>query len=169
MGFWDVLRNLFSANKEVTEKEIDRSIKPAAQGEYKEETFSVVGVKYYMDGVNRLGSENPNWRKHVKTLAENGLCGKRIFRYNYTSKPVKLVFEPNNPHDRNAIMVQIAGQKVGYISRDDNRHVGQILKKHDVKFVSGFISGGPYKIVSENGSTEKMEKLITIKVKIGYR
>jgi hypothetical protein len=31
----------------------------------------------------------------------------------------ELVPEPSNPYDSNAVMVSIAGQKVGYLSRDD--------------------------------------------------
>ncbi len=32
-----------------------------------------------------------------------------------------LVPEPTNPHDRHAVMVQIDGQRVGYLSRQDAR------------------------------------------------
>ena len=81
---------------------------------------------------------------------------------------MKLILEDKNPHDRYAVMVQIAGEKVGYISQDQNRHVREILSKHEVKFISARISGGEYKVIAENGDTEKDSKRNYITVKIAY-
>jgi len=142
---------------------------PQEQGSsYAEETFQVVGVNYYEDNLKLLATANPNWRKGAKGLSELGLCGRKVYHYNYTNKPVKLLPEPTNKHDKNAIIVQIAGEKVGYINRDENRHVKNILENKRVKFISAFISGGEYKVVSANGDTVKMDSRISIKVKIGY-
>lgn len=134
----------------------------------KEETFDIAGVSYYLDNLQKLACANPDYRKRGKTLAEEGQAGKRIYRYNYVYKPVKLILEGKNPHDRYAVMVQIAGEKVGYISQDQNRHVREILSKHEVKFISARISGGEYKVIAENGDTEKDSKRNYITVKIAY-
>lgn len=134
----------------------------------KEETFDIAGVSYYLDNLQKLACANPDYRKRGKTLAEEGQAGKRIYRYNYVYKPVKLILEDKNPHDRYAVMVQIAGEKVGYISQDENRHVREILSKHEVKFISARISGGEYKVIAENGDTEKDSKRNYITVKIAY-
>lgn len=134
----------------------------------KEETFDIAGVSYYLDNLQKLACANPDYRKRGKTLAEEGQAGKRIYRYNYVYKPVKLILEDKNPHDRYAVMVQIAGEKVGYISQDQNRHVREILSKHEVKFISARISGGEYKVIAENGDTEKDSKRNYITVKIAY-
>lgn len=134
----------------------------------KEEAFDIAGVSYYLDNLQKLACANPDYRKRGKTLAEEGQAGKRIYRYNYVYKPVKLILEDKNPHDRYAVMVQIAGEKVGYISQDQNRHVREILSKHEVKFISARISGGEYKVIAENGDTEKDSKRNYITVKIAY-
>ena len=134
----------------------------------KEETFDIAGVSYYLDNLQKLACANPDYRKRGKTLEEEGQAGKRIYRYNYVYKPVKLILEDKNPHDRYAVMVQIAGEKVGYISQDQNRHVREILSKHEVKFISARISGGEYKVIAENGDTEKDSKRNYITVKIAY-
>ena len=134
----------------------------------KEETFDIAGVSYYLDNLQKLACANPDYRKRGKTLAEEGQAGKRIYRYNYVYKPVKLILEDKNPYDRYAVMVQIAGEKVGYISQDQNRHVREILSKHEVKFISARISGGEYKVIAENGDTEKDSKRNYITVKIAY-
>ena len=134
----------------------------------KEETFDIAGVSYYLDNLQKLACANPDYRKRGKTLAEEGQAGKRIYRYNYVYKPVKLILEDKNPYDRYAVMVQIAGEKVGYISQDQKRHVREILSKHEVKFISARISGGEYKVIAENGDTEKDSKRNYITVKIAY-
>lgn len=134
----------------------------------KEEILYVVGVQHYENNLKKLACPNPDYRKAGKTLSAEDKCMKKIFQYSYINKPVKLIPEPENLHDSNAVMVQIAGEKIGYISRDENQHVKQILSNHDIKFISSFISGGKYKVVSENGDAEKFENSISVKVKIGY-
>ena len=81
---------------------------------------------------------------------------------------MKLILEDRNSEDRYAVMVQIAGEKVGYISREENRHVREILSRHEIKYISAFISGGDYKEILENGDIEKNTKKIYITVKIAY-
>lgn len=92
---------------------------------------------------------------------------KKILPYRFINKPVKLLQEPNNPHDPFAVMVQIAGEKIGYTSHDENKLVNSILSDHDVEFIFSFISGGKYKVVSENGDVVKSDADISVKVRTG--
>ena len=148
-------------------------LKPAAKQQddspWQEETFSVVGVDYCMTGIKKLAEANPDWKLPAKALAEQDKLMHKIFRYNFIHKPLELIPEPSNPHDKNALMVQINGQKVGYISREENVHVKKILKQRRILFTSAFISGGEYKVVSQNGDTVKNEQHIRITVKIRYQ
>lgn len=134
-----------------------------------EERFDVVGTHYYLSNIAKLATSNPDWRKTGKALANQGYAGSRVYRFKYTNKPVILVRENDNPHDRNAVMVQIAGEKVGYISADEAPHVRDILTRHNVRFVSAFIGGGDYKEVFSDGSFQKYEDDPFIRVKIGYK
>ncbi|MDO5415278.1 MAG: HIRAN domain-containing protein [Bacillota bacterium] len=129
----------------------------------KKETYTVVGIDYYISNINKLRVSNPDYRKRT-----NLPLLKRIYRYSYINKPVKLVPEPKNPHDKNAIQVLIAGELVGYISREDNLQVGRIIKRSEIKYISSFIQGGEYKVVSANGDAVKSEDGLSINISIGY-
>lgn len=135
---------------------------------YTEEVFTIVGIHYYEKNLKELRLANPDYRKSAKTLIKEGKVGRRIYHWNYIKKPVKLIPEPNNPHDKNAVAVYIAGELVGYISRDDNIHVKEILTKYNIKFISSAIKGGEFKIACSDETFTKSDFGITITVKIGY-
>lgn len=136
---------------------------------YKEETFDAVGTHYYLKNIEKLATSNPEWRKQGKTLASHGYAGKRVYRYRYSNKPINLIQENNNSHDRNAVMIQIAGEKVGYISAEEAVHVRDILNHCTVQFISAFIGGGDYKEIFSDGTFEKHEGEPFVRVKIGYK
>ncbi len=157
---------LHPQNEHTTPKNPDSTKETSS---FTEEVFEVVGTYYYLENIGKLATRNPDWRKQGKTLAAQGHAGRRVYRYKYINKPVKLIQENKNPHDHNAVMVQIAGEKVGYISADEAVHVRTILNKHSVKFISAFIGGGDYKEVFSDGTFQKYEDDPFINVKIGYR
>lgn len=163
MGFFDLFKSSTSVSLETAHQ---NSSKPVRS--FQEKTYYVVGTQYYLGAISSLARVNPDWKKSGAVLASEGKVMEKIFKTNYINKPVKLVPEPQNKHDKNAIKVIISGKTVGYISREDNRKVKRILTQHDVKFISSFISGGPYKVVSENGDAVTVEKQLSIHVKIGY-
>jgi hypothetical protein len=132
------------------------------------EEYTVAGTYYYENNIMKLATSNKDYKCKSKTIIDNGDAGKKIFQYNFINKPVKLVPEPKNKHDKNAVQVIIAGELVGYISREDNIHVKNILSKREVKYISSFISGGKYKVVSLNEEVFKDEYNIKIQIKIGY-
>lgn len=146
--------------KSITKEEEDRTLK--------EETFYGAGVSYYARNIQKLACENPDWKLTSKRAVEIGKEGKRIFRYSYVNRPVKLQPEPDNEHDKNAIAIFIAGELVGYISRADNVHVKDILQKHEIKSVSGFIGGGDYKVIEDDGTISKDSTEIGVSVRIKY-
>lgn len=154
MGIFDFLKNLASHD------ESDRTLK--------EEDFRAVGVYYYEKNIKKLACKNPDWSLTAAQVIGAGKAGRKIFKNNYINKPVKLILEPNNPNDRNAVAVVFAGELVGYISHEENRHVREILQRHDVKSISGFIGGGEYKIISDDGKTMKAGHSFTVTVRIKY-
>ena len=124
--------------------------------------FEAAGSHYYLDNIGKLACKNPEYGKK----ALNTYSG-RIYRYNYINKPVKLVAEPHNKHDKNAVMVIIAGELVGYVPADMCKQVKNILKG-EVKYISSFIGGGHYKQVEDGQIVLKGEQGIKVNVKIGY-
>lgn len=147
----------------------EKSSAKSSEYSVQEETFEAVGVHYYLENVGKLATRNPDWRKNGKALVAAGFAGRRVYRYTYVNKPVKLIQENDNPHDRNAVMVQIAGEKVGYIDADEALHVRDILNHHIVYFISGFVGGGDYKEVREDGTFERYEAAPFVRVKIRYK
>ena len=133
-----------------------------------EETFHAVGVTYYENNIHQLARLNPEWKKTTATIIKEGKAGKRIFKNNYINRPVELIAEPGNPHDPNAVAVHFAGKLVGYISREENQRVRAILEGREIVSISGFIGGGAYKIVKENGETFSDVKGFSVSIRINY-
>ena len=133
-----------------------------------EESFHAVGVSYYENNIRKLACSNPDWKLSAAQLLDNGKAGKRVFKHNYINKPVKLIEEIDNPHDENAVAVVIAGELVGYISREDNIHVKDILQNHEIKALSGFIGGGEYKIIDEDGDFVKDVLGFSVNIRMKY-
>lgn len=70
-----------------------------------EERIAIVGESHYQDAIRSACGANPGEDVGFDCIAE-------------------LVPEPTNEHDPNAIMVQIEGRCVGYLSRSDARTFG---------------------------------------------
>lgn len=47
------------------------------------------------------------------------ICGRRKLNGEDKTVEAELVLEDENPHDRNAVRVEISGRQVGYLGRDD--------------------------------------------------
>ena len=134
----------------------------------KKEDYYITGTAYNKSNIKKLAVSNPDWKSTKAKLIKDGKGDDEIYRFNYINKPVKLIPEPKNEYDPNAVMVMIAGEKVGYITRNDNKKVNQILKKGDIKYISAYIHGGEYKYIDEDGNLVKDERPISIKVRIAY-
>lgn len=132
------------------------------------EDFHLVGVSYYHANIKKLANTNPQWNLSAAQILANGKADRKVYRNNYVNMPVKLIPEPKNPHDKNAVAVHFAGELVGYISREQNLHVLDILKRHEIKYISGFIGGGEYKVVSASGDVAISEDAHSVNVRIGY-
>lgn len=61
----------------------------------------------------------------------------RIYEYPITRVQVKLVPEPKNEYDPNAIAVTLNGMKVGYIPREDTKTARKYLNKIAIAEISG--------------------------------
>ena len=133
-----------------------------------EEKFTARGLPYCRSGLDKLKISNPEYRASAKKNIEDGLIMEKIYQYSYVDRPVKLVPEPRNKADKNAIMVMIAGEKVGYVPAELCAHFHHILRKGDIKYITAHYRGGTYKVVSANGDAVKLNEDLNITIKIGY-
>lgn len=127
-------------------------------------SFFVTGVEYRMDNLILLATEQKRFKMPVEKLTD--VDGKKLFRYYFKNEPVELIPEPTNPHDPDAIKVQIAGQHIGYVPRTDTKMVKMFLDA-GVSKLSAIISGGEYKIV-KNGIVTNYSDPIQITIRV-YR
>lgn len=91
--------------------------------------------------------------RNYYTNAEIKKDGYEVYQYWLSEKnTIKLVPEPENPHDPNAIMVVHDKMgKIGYIPRTDNVELAKFLEEsnNNVKITIN-LDGGPYKIYDED-------------------
>jgi len=137
-------------------------------GKLTKEDFTVYGVRYHKDSLKKLGVANEDWKKSAKAIIAEEKVMQKIYHYSYINKPVKIVPDTEGIYDKNALMVLIAGEHVGYISDGDTAHVKAILSQTSVKYITASIRGGEYKVVSLNGDSVKEEDSIKISVRIAY-
>ncbi len=137
-------------------------------GQLVKEDFAVVGVQYHADSLKRIASTTDDWKKGPKKLLAEGKATVRIFRYTYLNKPVRIEPDEKGIYDKNALMVLIAGEHVGYISEHDLSHVKSILATTSVKYITASITGGDSKIISTTGEETKSSARVRTKVRIAY-
>ena len=142
------------------EKFIDK-VKPESERTLKREQFQVVGIYYHMGEIGDLANLNPEYDLDGAELVKAGKVMQKVFRYRYTNKPVELKQEEY-------LNVYVAGKCIGCISSDDYQHVLDLIQKKDVKFISAYIYGGLYKVVSENGDAVSVDNEPKAKITIGY-
>ncbi len=93
---------------------------------------------------------------------------RKLYKYKFLDCPAEIVKEPDNPYDKNALAVVVDGEKIGYISRDDNLNVGELLKKHVIESIIATINGGAYKYIDDDGEVAKVNDDFRVKVSIRY-
>ncbi|HEK9571182.1 TPA: HIRAN domain-containing protein, partial [Streptococcus equi subsp. equi] len=73
----------------------------------------------------------------------------RIYKYNYLkSNEVKLVREPNNKHDQNAVKILVKNIFIGYIPHEIAKEINRYLKNKKYNYDASIsIYGGPYKTI----------------------
>lgn len=112
---------------------LENNPQPNKSGDYwskydETQKLSVVGESHYQGVLARL-SGAPRHGEH---------------RYECTAL---LVLEPDNPHDPKAVMVQVDGECVGYLSRQNARRFGPKIQKmteaEESPICPAFIGRGP--------------------------
>lgn len=123
--------------------------------------FSVRGTQYYQDSFTKLQLANPLWNSTLELIMECHKTMDKIPEFYYTNHPVKLVAEPKNEHDPNAIKVLINGKMIGYVPAELCLQVKEIMHNNPNYGLSAWIHGGKYKIVSSDGEANLFENSIT--------
>lgn len=107
----------------------------------------VAGESHYKDGIASLGTISRDYYWPAERLYEKFVDGDRVYKYQFDRLPARLIPEPDNEHDPNAIRVEVNGVKVGYIPRTETARISPLLA--DGVSVLASIMGGPHKVISE--------------------
>lgn len=128
----------------------------------KSKTYKVTAMQHYMSNIMKLASENFNYDNNKQDLIDRGLTNERVWKYEFHPSSVKLVPEPTNPHDKNAIMVLVDGEHVGYIKAGSCAHLLKVINEGRIADIKCTMGGGPYKYVDEEYDYEKDKTVYTM-------
>lgn len=95
--------------------------------------IEVVGTLYHTSDIKRIMEKNPKYQKPR---------AKRTYEYLPYSGDVDLRREPNNPYDKQAVVVVVKGETIGYIPREYAAEIGKAISKIKSSHVE--IWGGNY-------------------------
>ena len=162
----DILQTLHQNTIEQLSRSIDE-FAPAEQTESSatsavKKTYRLAGTSFCLDNIMQLAIENPDYDMTKKEIIEADMTSERIWLYDFYPETVELVPEPENPHDKNAIKVLIDGLHVGYIKAGSCAHLLKIINESRIRSIECRISGGPYKIVTEEYDDEKDKDVYTL-------
>ena len=171
--------NLFLSHKQTASKTPARNkkpanakpnVEPAAQVTgSKRETIKAAGISNYTDAVLSLGHENEEYSYSKKQIIEENLEDEDIWEYEFRMLPAKFVYEPDNPYDSNAIAITVAGEKIGYVKKEQTAHIRKLIDGGKLQSASCEIVGGKMKrLNSEDGTIEKKELNYGAKITLTY-
>lgn len=165
----------FNLRKKARDKSVDMvktgaskvvgQVKAKANATPKNITYPVKSWDIHREAIKSVLEQSKAWDYADKWLKTHN---KSLYKYKYLECPGELVKEPKNQYDKNAIAVMIDDATVGYISRDDNLAVAELLKKHVIESIIVTINGGPYKYIDEDGEVSKVNDDFNVKVSIRY-
>lgn len=112
-----------------------------------EYNYYVAGTSYREENLEMMLTRNPDFDETKAYLLDHYGEDDSIYRYNrhYTSD-IKFTPEPTNPHDPNAIRIDVDGNFVGYVKRGSTGRIRNLLNTPGVS-VRAEVYGGPYRYV----------------------
>ena len=113
--------------------------------------FKVKGISHYYDEFfKKFAQENEDYKLTNKELKEDFQDGDKVYKYEYSFNEVKLVPEPDNKYDPNAVRVEVDGCLIGYIDKAKTGRVKELLADPNFRRVELEIGGGDYKYIYED-------------------
>lgn len=111
------------------------------------EYIKIASVAHYQDTLLSLMQHNIDFDMSNADIKDAYEEGEKIPEYVYKSFEVKLIPEPTNVYDANAIQVLFNGQLVGYVKKGSCSHVKNLMKDAYFSVSVSDIGVGKYKII----------------------
>lgn len=112
--------------------------------EKNKENLKVAGISYRTEAVESLGTRNEEYDSSKKYIINN-MADDYIYEYDFPTLPAELRFEPDNPHDPNAIAVYAAGTLIGYVKSGSTSHIRNLINSGRIESAVCKIRGGNFK------------------------
>lgn len=114
--------------------------------------FTVTGMTHYLDNLLSLTEEDSDYllkgKEFIEEYEGRGVVDRNWFNPKLNSQ-VELIPEPSNPHDPNAVRVEVAGKHIGYIKSGSCSQVKNLLTR-GAKVTLSEIHYGPAKWTYED-------------------
>lgn len=115
-------------------------------------SFDGVGMYYHEDNLAKIAEENEDYRLSKSSIEKEFGEDEPVYQYTYDGF-YKLVPEPDNPHDPNAIAIRLDDVTIGYIAKKDTQRVHELLGKG--LYYRTYVSGGHCKIIEDDELIER--------------
>lgn len=129
-----------------------RHISPAGEADAE---CAVVGESFHRDAIAGLGKLSRAYYVPRDRLFGLYVEGDTVPKYEFERMEAELVPEPDNPHDANAIRVDVCGETIGYVPRYETERVRALLDEGATADVE--ITAGPDKLIRDAGGVLDFE------------
>lgn len=117
--------------------------------------FTVHGEYYHQEAIKSIAKENPDFKLSRKEILSKYEDGSIIHQYEFKINNVDFEAEPTNPYDPEAIKVFFNDAHIGYIRKGGTENFRRYAQGENIKKTTGFLHGGPYKIISTGGDGKR--------------
>jgi len=114
--------------------------------------FDGVGMYYHEDNLAKIAEENADYRLTKSSIEKEYGEDEPVYQYTYDGF-YKLVPEPDNPHDPNAIAIRLDDITIGYIAKKDTQRVHELLSMG--MYYETSVSGGHCKLIEDEKLLER--------------
>lgn len=135
------------ATDSVNEPEKTGFVMPDYDDDY---DFKVSGTSFRKENFYDILSEDYFWDMTKGELVELGMIDEPIYKYENGGGEAKLIPEPDNQYDPDAIAVYVDDTHVGYVPSKKCAKVKRLLDSGTIVYAFAEIYGGPFKIIREN-------------------
>lgn len=130
------------------------------------ERMKVAGTSFRQEEIRSIGEKNEDCSLTKRELLED-FEGEKVYALDW-DPDVRLVPEPENEHDKNALAVIADGVRIGYVPKKEAVRVRELMDSGRITFVDAEIRGGKYKRAYEGEDLDRGEDdfFATLKLKI---
>ena len=111
----------------------------------------VAGITNYVDNLMGIAFENSDYTLSNSEIKESYSVGDKIDKYDFDFRVARLVEEPDNPVDPNAIRVELDGVLIGYVKSGSCSEIRNKMHSDNYKgIIITELHYGDYKEVYED-------------------